>query len=170
MSRSHASDNRGTVTTMRLNVLGALLLAVLAPRPRRVWWRREARAQAADDDRRETTETTETTETGDSTTGGSTIPDTDGSYQGNSPICKAITNTSHPINFAASTGDFETVANEWEALAADAPAAVKPSIETIVEGYRKVDEDPAGYGVMDTEPYKGALEKVHAWTGTNCAQ
>ena len=30
MSRSHASDNRGTVTTMRPNVLGALLLAVLA--------------------------------------------------------------------------------------------------------------------------------------------
>ena len=157
--------------TMRVKVLGGLLLAVLALV---LVGCGGGGSDSASGETTETTveETTTTTETDGTETGGgsTTIPDTDGSYQGNSPICKAVTNTSQPINFAASTGDFETVANEWETLAADAPAAVKPSIETIVEGYRKIDEDPAGFGVMDTEPYKGALEKVHSWTGTNCAQ
>jgi hypothetical protein len=145
---------------MRPNVLGALLLAVLALGLVGCGGGGSESSGGGD-----TTETTETTETGDST-----IPDTDGAYSGNDPICKAVTNTSSPLNIGASTGDFATVSAEWTKLAANAPAALKADIETIAEGYGKIATDPAGFGVMDTEPYKTALASVNAWTAANCGQ
>ncbi len=152
---------------MRLNVLGALLLAVLALGLVGCGGG-GSEGSGGEDTTATETETTETeTETEGSTTG-STIPDTDGSYGGNDPICKAVTNTSSPLNIAASNGDFATVSAEWTKLAADAPAEVKADIETIAEGYGKIATDPAGFGVMDTEPYKTAFESVNTWTGANC--
>jgi hypothetical protein len=174
MSSSHASDNRVTVTTMRPNVLGALLLAVLALALAGCGGG-GSEGSGGEETTATVTETTVTdtetdTETGGTTTGESTIEETDGSYGGDDPICKAVTNSSSPLNIAASTGDFATVSAEWAKLAADAPAAVKADVETVAEGYGKIATDPAGFGVMDTEPYKSALESVNGWTAVNCAQ
>jgi hypothetical protein len=113
---------------------------------------------------------TETTETSEDVTTDESGGDIDGSYTGDDAICKEITNSSSPLNTAASTGQFETVADEWEKLAAEAPAEIKGDIDTIIEGYRKVDEDPLGFGVLDTEPYKTAKANIDAWTAANCGQ
>jgi hypothetical protein len=110
-----------------------------------------------------TVETTETVTTDSGT-------DIDGSYTGTNAICKAITNSSSALNIAASNGQFETVADEWEKIAQSAPADLADDVDTVVEGYRKIDEDPLGFGVMDTEPYKTAKANIDAWTAANCGQ
>jgi hypothetical protein len=170
MSRSHASDNRGTVTIMRPHVLGALVLTVLALGLAGCGGGGDGGSAAEETTVTETDTTATETETGGSTTDTSTIPDTDGSYGGNDPICKSVTSTSSALNIAASTGDFATVSAEWTRLAADAPAEVKSDIETIAEGYGKIATDPTGFGVMDTEPYKSSLAAVNTWTAANCGQ
>jgi hypothetical protein len=108
--------------------------------------------------------TTEETVTTDSGT------DLDGGYAGTNDICLAITNSSSALNIAASNGQFETVADEWEKIAASAPPELAGDVDTLVEGYRKIDEDPLGFGVLDTEPYKTAKANVDAWTAANCGQ
>jgi hypothetical protein len=116
-----------------------------------------------------TTEVTETTNA-ETTPGNDPGNDIDGSYTGSNAVCQNVTNSSSSLNTAASSGQFEVVADEWEAMAADAPAELEPDIETLVKGYRLVDEDPLGFGVLDTEPYKGAYAAVTAWTTANCGQ
>ena len=145
---------------MRVNVLGALLLAVLALVLAGCGGGGSETSGGEETTATETETTATETETAGTTTGGSTIEDTDGSYSGDSPICKVVTNTSSALNIAASTGDFATVSAEWATLAADAPVEVKADIETIAEGYGKIATDPAGFGVMDTEPYKTGLDSV----------
>ena len=114
------------------------------------------------------TETTGGTET--TKTGGSSIEETDGSFSPDSPVCKEVTNSGSPLNIAASTGDFETAANRWEMLVPEVPASLRPDVKNVVAGYRKIDEDPAGFGLLDKPPYKASLEAVNAWTAVNCAQ
>jgi hypothetical protein len=116
----------------------------------------------------ETAETTETETTGTLTE--SPEVDIDGSYTGSNAVCKAVTNSSSALNIAASGGQFEVVADEWEKIASEAPADVQKDIATLVKGYRLIDEHSAGFGVLETEPYKSAHSAVLAWTAANCGQ
>jgi hypothetical protein len=180
MRKLQTADNGGTVKAMRAKVPGGSALTValsllLASFALALAGCGGGGGEAAGGEETTTAETTatDTTATETDTTGGtgtSTIEDTDGSYGGSSPICKSVTSTSSALNIAASTGDFATVSAEWAKLAAKAPAAVKGDIETVAEGYGKIATDPAGFGVLDTEPYKGSLVVVNSWTATNCAQ
>jgi hypothetical protein len=180
MRKLRASDTRSTVQSMRATVLRGSTLALSLVLVSLVLavagcggGGGGAAAEETTDTETTVTETVETDPVETDTTGGtgtSTIEDTDGSYSGNSPICKAVTNSSSPLNIAASTGDFPTVSAEWAKLAPAAPAAIKADVETVSEGYGKVPTDPAGFGVLETEPYKTSLAAVNAWTTTNCAQ
>jgi hypothetical protein len=112
--------------------------------------------------------TTEETTTGTVSKPG-TLEETDGSFSPDSPVCKEVTNQGSPLNIAASTGDFETAASRWEALSPEVPASLRPDVKNLAAGYRKIAQDPAGFGVLDTEPYRSSLVAVNEWTATNCA-
>jgi hypothetical protein len=114
----------------------------------------------------ETTETADTTETTGSSGG---IEETDGSFAPDSKLCKEINNQGSPLNIAASTGDFESAADRWEELLPEVPAAQRVHVKVLIEAYRLIDEDPAGYGVLDKPKYKAAQQAVNDFTGTACS-
>jgi hypothetical protein len=84
------------------------------------------------------------------------------------PLCREVTSTSSELNLAASNGDFTAVAARWEALRTEFPADLQPEVDTIVDGYGKVAADPGQYSVLETSPYKEALEAINAHTGSVC--
>jgi len=83
-------------------------------------------------------------------------------------LCREVTSTSSQLNIAASNGDFTAVAKRWKELQAEFPDDLQPQVDTIVEGYGKVAADPNQYSVLDTSPYKEALDAVNTYTGSAC--
>lgn len=83
-------------------------------------------------------------------------------------LCREVTSTSSELNLAASNGDFSTVAKRWKELRAEFPDDLQPQIDTLAEGYGKVAADPTQYSVLETSPYKEALDAVNTYTGSNC--
>jgi hypothetical protein len=109
-----------------------------------------------------TTETTETTETIRTETeeGAPEAP--------NTAICREVASTSSELNIAASNGDFATVVKRYTILVPEFPASLQPKVKTLIAGYQKIANDPNQYGVLDTSPYKDALEAVNAYTAKTC--
>ncbi len=111
------------------------------------------------------TTTTATTATGSDDAG---PVDQDAPSGTDTKLCREVTSTASELNLAASNGDFAAVAKRWQELRAEFPADLQPTVDTVVEGYGKVAADPNQFSVLDTSPYKEALDAIHAHTGATC--
>ncbi len=164
MKPPRVSGDGGTVSHMRAWIVAGLLVAALGLVA-------SGCGGGGGGASADTTATTTEAETETTTTGtGGGLEETDGSFSSKSAICKEVNNQGSPLNIAASTGDFETAAARWAGLASTVPASLQGDVKTLAEGYRKIAGHPLGYGVLDTQPYKGAFARINAFTAKNCAQ